>query len=156
MNNFDITNEEQKKHLIYFIIFVSRGLKKKFNQMIKDNNLAITFEEYLAVCIVLRMEGIYQTEFARRMDKDRAGASRIIDSLIKKDFVYKTTDESDNRKYKVFSTKKAKSYDLLNTEKTLIDEVLKEITDESMKTTLETLFNISDHLKDMFPLFYTE
>lgn len=96
--------ELEKENLEKLIIFASRGIKKKINKLIEVNKYNVTLEEYLTIVNILNFKGIYQSELAQRIDKDRHATSRIVDTLIKKDLIYKESDLNDARKFKIYPT----------------------------------------------------
>lgn len=96
--------ELEKENLEKLIVFASRGIKKKINKLIETNQYNVTFEEYLTIVNILNFKGIYQSELAQRIDKDRHATSRIVDTLIKKDLIYKESDLNDTRKFKIYPT----------------------------------------------------
>ncbi len=96
--------ELEKENLEKLIVFASRGIKKKINKLIETNQYNVTFEEYLTIVNILNFKGIYQSELAQRIDKDRHATSRIVDTLIKKDLIYKESDLNDARKFKIYPT----------------------------------------------------
>lgn len=100
----DDLKELRKENLERLIIFASRGIKKKINNLIEESNYNVTFEEYLAIINILNFKGIYQSELAQRIDKDRHATSRLVDTLIKKDLIYKEVDSNDSRKFKIYPT----------------------------------------------------
>lgn len=103
MKNEDL-KELQQESLEKLIIFASRGIKKKMINIIDSSNYNVTFEEYLAINNILNFKGIYQSELAQRIDKDRHATSRLVDTLIKKDLIYKELDANDSRKFKIYPT----------------------------------------------------
>lgn len=96
--------ELEKENLEKLIVFASRGIKKKINKLIETNQYNVTFEEYLTIVNILNFKGIYQSELAQRIDKDRHATSRIVDTLIKKNLIYKESDLNDTRKFKIYPT----------------------------------------------------
>lgn len=139
--------ELKKENLERLIVFASRGIKKKINNLIELNEYDVTFEEYLAVVCILENKGIYQSELAIHIDKDRHATSRVVDSLIKKDLIYKELDAFDSRKFKIYPTdicrKKIipKEFD-----QKLFDLVLGGIDNEDLDKFKEVLINIIGNL----------
>ncbi len=79
--------------------------KNCFNQLIKS--YGISPEQWSVIYRVVEKKGISQKELADSTYKDQGNLTRMIDKLVEKGFLTKSTDEEDRRAYKLSATEKA-------------------------------------------------
>lgn len=79
-------------------------MKSYFNKLIKDSELNITTEQWAILNAVYRNPGASQTDLARACLKDKTNVTRILDLLVKKEYVIRTIDSNDRRVYSIVLT----------------------------------------------------
>lgn len=79
------------------------------------NNFDITLSEFSYLKEVVNFNGIAQDELIRNLCIDKAAATRISQSLEKKDLIKRIRNESNKRFFNVFLTEKGLEYiDIIN------------------------------------------
>lgn len=78
--------------------------QKNIQKVVND----ITVNQCLVLIILNDNPKIFQIEIARLIFKDNASVTRIIELMVKKDYLTRETDESDKRKTKLGITQKGK------------------------------------------------
>lgn len=79
------------------------------------NKFDITLSEFSYLKEVINSNGIAQDEIIRHLCIDKAAATRIAQSLEKKDLIKRIRNESNKRFFNVFLTEKGKEYtDIIN------------------------------------------
>lgn len=85
--------------------------QKKINQIVND----ITVDQCLLLIILSKDENISQKKIAELIFKDNASITRIIELMVKKDYLKREINGSDRRKFKLEITEKGKNtIDLLS------------------------------------------
>lgn len=70
----------------------------------KKQGLDITPEQWVILSKLYRAKGLYQTDLANQSFRDKPTVSRIIDLLVKKEYVKRIPDEVDRRKFLITIT----------------------------------------------------
>lgn len=70
--------------------------------------LGLTKLEGLYLATLFEKDGVSLIELTNNIHMDKANTTRVINSLEKKGYVLRKTDEKDNRKLNIFITNKAK------------------------------------------------
>jgi DNA-binding MarR family transcriptional regulator len=81
------------------------GLKRKF----KDSGFNVTPEQWSVLSKLWEIDGLHQSELAKRSRKNRHNMTRIINLLKKNGYIYRTPDEKDKRLLLVHLTEKGRS-----------------------------------------------
>lgn len=110
------------------------GLNKRFREL----NCPLTFEQWKVMTALNYQEGISQNQLAEIVEKDYTTVSKIVNNLIKKNMLRRTTDLDDKRTYNVFLTKEGK-------------EILDNLATEQVQAFFDTLVeDISEHEVEIF------
>ena len=107
-------NKEHKK-IGYYLERTTRLVKLNFHQEFKNLGLNLTPEQWVILDMLNNENGLSQTELAEQGFKDAPSISRIVDVLVKKDYVERKNVPSDRRKFEIFLTRTGKG---------IVDEVL--------------------------------
>lgn len=99
MKNFDINDS-----LGFIVAKTNYLMKTYFNKLIKENNLNVTTEQWAILNAVHNNPGASQTELARACLKDKTNVTRILDLLVKKEYVCREIDVNDRRVYSISLT----------------------------------------------------
>lgn len=81
-----------------------RTLKTQQLKKLKQNNINLTIEQWIVLLSVKNIEGATQKEVSDNTLKDTANVKRIIDQLIRKNFVERKRDSTDLRKTQLVTT----------------------------------------------------
>ena len=88
-------------HLNYSPLKISQ---KNIGKIVKD----ITVDQCLVLIILNKNSNYYQKEIAELIFKDNASVTRIIELMVKKDYLTRTINEYDRRKFNLKLTVKGK------------------------------------------------
>ncbi len=81
------------------------GLKKRF----KDSGYDITPEQWSVLSKLWEIDGLHQSELAKRSRKNRHNMTRMIALLEKSGYIYRTPDKTDKRLLLVYLTEEGRS-----------------------------------------------
>ncbi len=81
---------------------ISAGIRRRFEAA----GAAITPENLLVLAMLLKKNGVHQSELARLTHKNRHNMTRIIAALEQKEYVQRRSDGGDKRRLLVFLTEK--------------------------------------------------
>ena len=87
----------QNKAIGFLLERTTRIIKLHFHQLFKSNGLDITPEQWVVLDILSKHNELTQKEIAAQSFKDAPSISRILDGLINKEMISKTTLETDRR-----------------------------------------------------------
>ena len=73
---------------------------------IRVNNMDITIDQWLVLKTVSDHPDMTQKEMAQKVFKDHASITRIIEILVKRDYLTRSFNDEDRRRYKLRLTKK--------------------------------------------------
>lgn len=97
MDKIDIENS-----LGYVVARANWMMKTGFSRILREKGLDVTPEQWAVMYFAWENPGISQTELARRSLKDKPNVTRILDVLVKKQYVERRDDPSDRRAARVF------------------------------------------------------
>lgn len=101
--------------VLYTIEQTIKEYRKVCQKNIQNIVTDITVDQCLVLIILNDNEKISQIEMAKLIFKDNASVTRIIELMVKKDYLTRETDESDKRKTKLIITEKGKKTIILLT-----------------------------------------
>lgn len=99
MKDFNIDNS-----LGFIIAKTNYLMKSYFSKAIKNNDLDITTEQWAILNAVYHNPGASQTDLALSCLKDKTNVTRILDLLVKKNYVVRNIDLNDRRIYNITLT----------------------------------------------------
>lgn len=111
--------------------------------------------EQLGILLLLSLtDGLYQTQIANILGKDRPNITRMIDILEKKEFIRREKDESNRRILKVFLTQEGrKRADIAKPLKDRMNTAqYKNMTDEEILTLINLLQKVRKNIEDEYEL----
>ena len=88
----------------YVVARANWMMKTGFSRILREKGLDVTPEQWAVMYFAWENPGISQTELARRSLKDKPNVTRILDVLVKKQYVERRDDPSDRRAARVFLT----------------------------------------------------
>lgn len=137
--------------LIFITGTLIRGLS---SQTFAEKHFEITPEQYVLLTLLAENGEMYQRQLAEITFKDRANISRIIEILHQKGLVEKIPDSNGRRIYKLILTSKGKEVrkKIFPTDINLIETITKDLSQEELTTTLNTLEKINMNIRDKVKL----
>ncbi|MBD0366642.1 MAG: MarR family transcriptional regulator [Flavisolibacter sp.] len=139
--------EKLEKVIFYTLDKAIKTYRQFAQRRFTENGLDITIDQWLVLNAIADHPEISQLEIADQVFKDAASVTRIIDLLIKKNYLEREAHDQDRRRFKLQLTKEGK--DLLKSLQKIVNQnraiALEGIDDENLKLTRETLLNIIDN-----------
>jgi len=103
MNNAAVSQrfEDSLGYLVNHLMYAFRqGIIRRCNEA----GYAITHEELGVLVLLRREDGATQTHLAKTLAKDKAVITRLLNSLVKKNYVERRPDSADRRVVRAFLT----------------------------------------------------
>jgi DNA-binding MarR family transcriptional regulator len=85
-----------------------RRMRIAWQKALYDAGVDITVEQWVVLYIISEGNGLSQVEITELAFKDAPTVTRIIDNLVKKDWVYRKMSLADRRKFEIYITKEGK------------------------------------------------
>lgn len=115
----------------YVVARANWMMKTGFSRILREKGLDVTPEQWAVMYFAWENPGISQTELARRSLKDKPNVTRILDVLVKKQYVERRDDPSDRRAARVFLTDRGR-------------EILPGVLDAAMQSNREAVADIDE------------
>ena len=130
------------------ISMLSLLMKRHVLKLIADNHLDITPEQWVVMFYLWQENGLSIGEIANRSKKDFANVTRIVDKLIKMEYVTKKKSKKDGRIFHVFIQPKADEIkkDVQNCWKQVSDIALNEISESEHQQLVKILTKIENNI----------
>ncbi|TFE02209.1 MarR family winged helix-turn-helix transcriptional regulator [Jeotgalibacillus salarius] len=133
----------------YKLFHASRLMNSRLNRNFKENGFNLTYEQWQILSRLYERDGQTQNDLATQNERDQASVSRLIDNLIKRDYVKREVYHLDRRVNKISLTDEAKrvrkELELL-AQKT-IDQASEGLSEEELALTLKALDKIRSNLE---------
>ncbi len=141
---------ERLDRVIFYSLDKSIKTYRQFAQKrFIEAGLDITIDQWLVLNAIAEKPGISQLEIAEKVFKDAASVTRIIDLLIKKQYLAREAHHSDRRRFSLELTKEGKA--LIKTIAKVVEQnrtkALKGIHEKDLLKMKETLNLIMDNCK---------
>ncbi len=147
---------EYLKNRIGSLIYITGTLIRGFStQTFSEKNFGITPDQYVILSLLLENDEImYQRQLAEIMFKDRANISRIIDIMHKNGLVEKIPESHGRKIYKLVVTEKGRKIkeSIFQTDIDLRNAITKDITEEELTVTFNTLEKMNVNIRDKVKL----
>ena len=134
----------------YFLLGLLSAFENRF-QAVADNAIKeISWKQFFAViCINLCKEKPTVKELAEIMGSSHQNVKQILLKLEKKGFVHIAVDEKDKRKQRIELTDYCREFCAKNDEMTTmaIGKMFEGVSPEQLQTTIQTIIQIEDNLK---------
>ncbi|MBT3738246.1 MAG: MarR family transcriptional regulator [Candidatus Marinimicrobia bacterium] len=82
-----------------------RLVVKKFKELIESLDLELTFDQFMVLMPIWKLDGISQQQIVEGCGKDKTSVTRIITTLENKNFVLRIKDLNDARLNHIYLTK---------------------------------------------------
>lgn len=137
-----------KEIAVYTNILNSR-IKKYFSDKLNENNINLTPEQFLVMDWLWKEQSISQQRIAEVIQKDKNSVTKFIDSLEKKNLVFRTVDKVDRRINKIELTKAGAD---LESPATIVaidfmNDVVKGIDEKDLKTFVRVLLQMRENME---------
>jgi MarR family transcriptional regulator for hemolysin len=124
-----------------------RSYRNYAQRQLKANGFTITIDQWLIIKAILENPGITQNEIGDLVFKDNASVTRIIDLLVKSNYIIRNTNPEDRRKTNLEVTEIGK--EIIYKVQTLVEDnrklALKEISKEELEIMNSALLKISEN-----------
>ncbi|MBS7357518.1 MAG: MarR family winged helix-turn-helix transcriptional regulator [Candidatus Limimorpha sp.] len=136
-----------KKIAVYINILNSR-IKKHFDDRLEENNINMTPEQYLVMDILWDEQSLSQQRIADIIQKDKNSVTKFIDSLEKKNLVFRTVDANDRRINKIELTEEGRRLKEPTTQVAIkfMNDTIAGIDDSDLETFVRVLQQIKNNL----------
>ena len=136
-----------KKIEVYINILNSR-IKKHFDDRLEENNINMTPEQYLVMDILWDEQSLSQQRIADIIQKDKNSVTKFIDSLEKKNLVFRTVDANDRRINKIELTEEGRRLKEPTTQVAIkfMNDTIAGIDDSDLETFVRVLQQIKNNL----------
>ena len=102
------------KEIAVYTNILNCRIKKYFADILNKNNINLTPEQFLVMDWLWKEQAISQQRIAEVIQKDKNSVTKFIDSLEKKNLVFRAVDEVDRRINKIALTQKGADMELQN------------------------------------------
>lgn len=123
-------------------------MKRQVFKIIARKDLKITPDQWVILYFLWQENGLSIGELAKRAKKDFANVTRIVEKLVKMDYVTKKKSEKDSRVCNVFLQPKVDAIknDIQNCWKEASDVALKGVTQAEQKQLTDILIKIENNI----------
>ncbi|MBM7583622.1 DNA-binding MarR family transcriptional regulator [Bacillus pakistanensis] len=116
-----------------------------------NNQLApfrLTSEQNLIMALLWEREGMTQNEMATKLNKDKAGVTRMLSTLEKKGYIRREICSSDRRSVEVYLTEDGRKLgnDVIPINKTIIQLIHKGMTNEEIEELRRLLLKVQENV----------
>ena len=98
------TNVELAVELAFLMQELRNFTRKYIQKKIKDHSINLTYEMLEVMGSLWRKDGLNQQEIADRTLRDKSSMTYLLDNLIKRKLVKRSTDKNDRRNKLIFLT----------------------------------------------------
>lgn len=139
--------EKLNSIIFYNIDKAIRSYRNYAQRQLKANGFNITIDQWLIIKAILENPGITQNEIGDLVFKDNASVTRIIDLLVKSEFITRDLHPTDRRKTNLKVTESGKK--IITEVQALVESnrkiALKNISDEELEIMNSALLKISEN-----------
>ncbi|CAA6823734.1 MAG: Unknown protein [uncultured Sulfurovum sp.] len=140
-----MSSEEKENSLGYQVYVTANQLRNNLNNFLKPYNIYV--EQYGVLCSLNEHGTNTLSQLAEYNFKDKTSISRLVDSLLKKEFVNRENSPTDRRSYLISLTPKGqKLYDEIGVCFKLYE---KQQNESVIKEERETTIKVLTHLREM-------
>ena len=141
---------EKLERVVFYMLDKAIKTYRQFAQRrFIEAGFDITIDQWLVLNAIANNDGISQLEIAERVFKDAASVTRIIDLLIKKNYLQRQAHTVDRRRFSLELTKEGKT--LIRNITKIAEQnrsiALQGIPEKNLKLMQETLQQITENCK---------
>lgn len=140
-----IDYEKIPLHWVNRLSFLTR---KTLSQSFEEEGLFVSAEEWAILLILWNKGEQTPSALADMTFRDRTTITRLIDQMVKKQFVLREHDEKDRRRVLIKASEKGHALkdELIPTAKSMIDTATRGISPQDIETTVKTLSLMTNNL----------
>lgn len=119
-----------------------------FTDSFQENGIDLSKEQWLVLKKLYDKDGQTQNDLAFITNRSKTSLTRLINTMEKKDVVYRLISKEDKRINHIYLSEKGKSVFLrsLPVLKNMIEDLEKSISEEDLKRTIEVLHQIQNNI----------
>ena len=123
-------------------------LKQYTAAMLKQQNVDLIPEQFLLIDLLWNQGPLSQQELADQLQKDKNSVTKLVDAIERKGFVIRQQNPVDRRSNTIILTDLANSLkdDAKNKGISILDKMLTGISDEELRTFLNTLNKLCSNM----------
>jgi DNA-binding MarR family transcriptional regulator len=87
----------------------AKRLKKAFQQALAQMNAGLTADQWVVIDLLMNKGPLNQLKICQYLAKDAPTVTRILDLLVKKEFLQRTVDPDDRRRFLIKMTQPGKT-----------------------------------------------
>lgn len=139
------------KEFAVYLNLVACKLKQYTAAALRKSNVGLTPEQFLLIDLLWNHGPMSQQKLADSMHKDKNSITKLVDGLEKKHLVERRRDSEDRRSNLVVLTSTAEAMKIDAKEKgiSMLDDILRGISDEELRSFLDTLDKISRNMDNI-------
>jgi DNA-binding MarR family transcriptional regulator len=136
-----------KRQLIAQLVESSRLLRNYIDHRAKGHGT--TRAQWIVLFRLRQQEGLSQVDLAEVLELQPISLVRLLDRLVEHGFLQRRPDPKDRRANRLFLTRAGRQLvdDLDNLRDAIATDVLQDIPDAAIETSLKTLVDIKDRIK---------
>ena len=137
----------------YYLLGLISAFENRFQALADSMMKEISWKQFFAIiCINMCKEPPTLKELSEILGSSNQNVQQILLKLEKKNFIEFKTDESDRRKQRIHLTEHCKEFSEKNNEMSIsvMSKMFEGISEDSVRTTIQTLTDVEKNLKDMF------
>jgi MarR family transcriptional regulator, transcriptional regulator for hemolysin len=137
--------EQLNSIFFYHLDRAIRTYRQYAQKQLAENGFHITIDQWLVLKVLSDNPLATQNELAEKVFKDKASVTRILEILVKSDFLTREFNEENRRRFKLTITKKGKQVlkDVMPTVRRNRKQALKDISEKEMLIAEKVLKKIS-------------
>lgn len=129
--------EKLKDIIFYNMDKAIKSYRMYAQKKLKENGFKITIDQWLIIKSILENPKITQQDIAKKVFKDNASVTRIIELLVKSEYLERKINPDDRRKFNLVVTEEGKS--IIHKVQDLVLENRKSALDTVTTEELETM-----------------
>jgi DNA-binding MarR family transcriptional regulator len=141
---------EKLENIIFYTMDKSIRSYRMFAQKrLKENGFQITIDQWLIIKVLMENPGISQQELSELVFKDGASVTRIIDLLVKSNYLERKINKNDRRKSNLKITPSGKKI-IENVQKVVLENrrtALNTVSEKDLETVQQVLVQIIENCK---------
>lgn len=142
---------EKLENIIFYTIDKGiRTYRMYAQKRLREYGFQITIDQWLVLKVLTENPGIMQQEIAERVFKDNASVTRIIELLVKADYLERKINPDDRRKSNLKVTSKGKKI-ISDVQKVVLENranALSGITQAELETVQRVLLKITENCQE--------
>lgn len=138
---------DRKRELVAQLIETSRLLRNHIDQRAKERGT--TRAQWIVLFRLRQQEGLSQVDLADVLELQPISLVRLLDRLVEQQLLERKPDPKDRRANRLFLTRKGRQLvdDLDSLRDAIATDVLRDVPEKAVESTLKTLVEMKDRIK---------